>query len=91
MVAIPCAAIASPPKYWARSETRAHPTHTIEQSVLNLRGVDMQARDIVARGGVMTKNSRSLLIAASVMSLSLAAQDAKTVLRSEERRVGKEC
>ena len=36
----------------------------------------------------MTKNSRSLLIAGSVMSLSLAAQDAKTVLQSAAKAMG---
>ena len=36
----------------------------------------------------MAKNSRSLLIAASVMSLSLAAQDAKTVLQSAAKAMG---
>jgi hypothetical protein len=36
-------------------------TQTREQSVLNLCGVDMQARDIVARGRVMTKNPEAYL------------------------------
>ena len=36
----------------------------------------------------MTKNSGRLLILASVMSLSLAAQDTKTVLQSAAKRMG---
>ena len=36
----------------------------------------------------MTKNSGRLLIVASVMSISLAAQDAKTVLQSAAKAMG---